>query len=225
MAKILLWIFNHRTLALLRWDIYFLSVRAVNFLTGTAGRLRRFTASRSKPTYLNLGSGPRGDSGPQWVNVDGFRDKNVHFRLDFSRRLPFADGTFDGVFCEHVLEHFTLEDGERIMRDVRRCLTHSGTVRLVVPDAETIMRMYFENPDALAARRKTGTAAEAVNSYFRQRYEHQFLCDWPSMEQMLKRAGFSRVEHSVFGRPVSRPALVLDDEKYAAESLYVEAVK
>ncbi|MBU6297927.1 MAG: hypothetical protein KJS68_06745, partial [Alphaproteobacteria bacterium] len=72
--------------------------------------------------------------------------------------------------------------------------------------------------------KRGGTAAEAVNSYFRQRYEHQFLYDWPTMEQMLRRAGFGTVIRQKCGRG-DLPELILDDPKYEWESLYVEAVK
>jgi len=146
MRKLLLFLFSHRTLALLRWDLYFLRVRLVNFLLQTSRRMREFTASRPKPVYLNLGSGPRGLDDPHWVNVDGFRDKNVQFLLDFNRCLPFVNDTFDGVFCEHVLEHFSLEGGEKLMHEVCRSLRSGGVARIVVPDAEKILKTYFEDP-------------------------------------------------------------------------------
>jgi len=95
----------------------------------------------------------------------------------------------------------------------------------VVPDGELVMKRYFEAPDALIAWRGDGrTAMETVNFYFRQRYEHQFLHDWPTLEQMLLRTGFKQVVRAAFGQ--SRfSELALDDPKYEWESLYVEAVK
>jgi hypothetical protein len=43
------------------------------------------------------------------------------------------------------------------------------------------------------------------------------------MRQMLNRAGFQEIIRSAFGEPRLLPAVVLDDPKYAWESLYVEA--
>jgi hypothetical protein len=64
---------------------------------------------------------------------------------------------------------------------------------------------------------------EAVNGYFRQRYEHQFMYDAQTMVAMLERAGFSEA------KPVSLRAgselAALDDPVYGPESLYVEAVR
>lgn len=224
MRKILLFLVSHRFLAIARWDIHFLLVRIRNVLLGENRRARRVVASRGSPVYLNLGSGPRGLKDRRWLNIDGYWDLNVHFIADFNRALPLDDSSLDGVFCEHVLEHFTIEDAERIIADVRRLLKPEGVLRIIVPDAERIMREYFEHPSELAARRKSNTAIEAVNSYFRQRYEHQFLYDWVAMKEMLARSGFQIVSRKCFGEG-DRPDLILDDPKYEWESLYVEAVR
>lgn len=225
MRKLLLFLFSHRLLAIARWDIHFIGVRFANFVGFQGSKIRRALNQRSRPLFLNLGSGPRGLSDPHWINVDGFKDRNVQFLIDFNRRMPFPDSIFEGVFCEHVLEHFSLEDGERLASDVHRTLLPGGYFRVVVPDAALALRRYFESPDALIAwRNEGGTAMEVVNSVFRQRYEHQFLYDFITIQRMLLRAGFAEVTLSAFGGS-RHPALSLDDRKYEWESLYVDAVK
>ena len=227
MRRLGLSLFSHRTLAVARWDLHFIRIRFTNVLRNSQRKAQRFIASRSKPVYVNLGSGPRGIDDPHWINVDGFDARNVHFVLDFNRPLPFADASLDGVFCEHVLEHFSLADGERLMREVRRCLRPGAAGRLIVPDASRVIQMYFSNPEELVERRlgRQGTAMEAVNSLFRQHYEHQFLYDWTTLNLMLERAGFRKISRSTFGTGDLCPALVLDDPKYEWESLYVEVQK
>ena len=195
LRRVLLFLFSHRFLALARWDLYFIRLRVRNAFAFQRSRIRAFLKSRQKPLYLNLGSGPRGKDGRHWINVDGYCDQNVHFLLDFRRSLPLPDSAFDGVFCEHVLEHFSQEDGERLATEVCRILRSGGCFRVVVPDAELVLRRYFETPKEMIAWRGEGTetAMEVVNSYFRQGYEHQFLYDWPTMKKMLDRAGFRQV--------------------------------
>jgi len=227
MRNFLLWLFSHRFLAIARWDLHFLRLRIWNTLTWQRSRIRKSLFKESGPLFLNLGSGPRGISDAHWVNVDGFCGKNVHYLVDFGRPLPFPNASFDGVFCEHVMEHFSLADGERIAREVHRVLRAGGCFRVIVPDADLVLRRYFDAPEELVTRRGTGaeTAMEIVNLYFRQRYEHQFFYDWSTMEKMLLRAGFAMVCRSAFGDGLRCQSIILDDEKYEWESLYVEALK
>lgn len=226
LRKIALEVFTHRSLALLRWDAHFLSVRVRNALFGQRRRIRQALTRQPGPEFLNLGSGPRGIASADWINIDGFKDRNVDFVLDFSRGLPFPDNSFAGVFCEHVIEHFTYDDASRLCAQLLRVLKPGGTVRLIVPDAERIVRTYIEEPELLIAHRGIAgmTAMQVVNDYFRQRYEHQFLFDWETMQHMLVEAGFQEVTRCSL-RVGRRPELLIDDEKYGWESLYVEAVK
>jgi len=223
----LLSLFSHRTLALLRWDLHFARVRAANRLAGSARTLSRRVAAMPRPRYLNLGSGPRGVCSPNWLNVDGFRDANVHYVIDFTRRLPLPAHSFDAVFCEHVLEHFAQEDGIRLLTECVRVLVPGGCARFIMPDAERIVTTYVSSPATLLEKRSLDSAVpmEAVNSWFRQRYEHQCLYDWQMAEKTFRSAGFSRVERGSFRASRCAPDDVLiDDEKYAWESLYVDAV-
>ena len=224
--RLALFLFSHRWLALVRWDFHLIRVRLVNALTGARQRGRRFLATRNNPVYLNIGSGPRGKASQHWVNVDGYDDDNVHFRLDLSRPLLFPDNAFDGAFCEHVLEHFSFEDGHRVCSEIRRVLRPGGVFRIVVPDAERIVRTYFDDPDRLIAYRglPDATAMQVVNDFFRQRYEHQFLFDWQTLQKLLAESGFAEISLRAIGDGQCRD-LLIDDEKYGWESLYVEAVK
>jgi hypothetical protein len=86
------------------------------------------------------------------------------------------------------------------------------------------MRTYFDEPNWLAERRQATTADEAINSYFRQRYDHHFLYDWPTMQRMLQRAGFATVVRSSYKVGQLSKEIVLDAPPYECESLYVEAM-
>ena len=216
---------SHRTLAVARWDLGLLGVRLRATVTGRGGGIRRFLNARSSPVFLNLGAGPRGVDNAHWINVDAAPAPAVRFLIDFRRPLPFADASLDGVFCEHVLEHFGQEDGERLVREVGRILRPGGVFRVIVPDAEYVLRSYFESPDELVAARGDGqgTAMEMVNSYFRQRYEHQFMYDWATLAGVLLRAGFTDVVRSGFVNRAGARGCRIDDQGHERESLYVEA--
>jgi len=228
MRKLLLFFFSHRTLALMRWDFHFLSVRLSNFFFNKKSALNKRVAANPGPRYLNLGSGPRGLSDPKWINIDGYKDTNVHYLCDFNRPLPFEPETFDGIFCEHVLEHFNYEYGRILLTECLRVLKKGGAIRIIVPDGNKFLRAYFDNPDFIIKYKEcsTGYPMEAVNAWFYQRYEHQCIYDADYLTDQLKRTGFAKAVKTDYKQSmVGMEAIVLDDQKYSWESLYVEAIK
>lgn len=216
MRRLLLAIFSHRTLALIRWDLRLLKMRLTN-----AGR-----PDLSGRLHLNLGSGPRGLSDRAWLNVDGYRDRNVDHLMDFVRPWPLPCAAFEGIFSEHVLEHFDPEQGLFVLGECFRVLRPGGVIRIIVPDGEKIIGSYVGNRKVLLDHRGTvtGCAMEAINSYFRQRYEHQNMYDFEYLAHQLRASGFVQPVKLAYGGGRDR-AVVLDDPAYEWESLYVEAVK
>lgn len=238
MRRVLELLFSHRSLAVMRWDLHFIRLRVRNWIGRQRGSTATFLVKRDRPILLNLGAGPRGLIDGHWVNVDGFPAPNIHFLVDLQRGLPFPDGSFDGVFSEHVLEHFTKQAGLFLAVEVARVLRPGGVFRVIVPDGEFVMRSYFDDPEGLIGYRGSrgpdidpesmrmgGTAMDMVNSFFRQRYEHQFMYDWLTMKRVLEHAGFQDVLRCSFQESAATLGLEIDDEKYEQESLYVEGRK
>jgi SAM-dependent methyltransferase len=56
--------------------------------------------------------------------------------------FPFPDNSFDAAYSSHVLEHFTLEQGEYLLKEALRVLRPGGLLRIVVPDLETTLREF-----------------------------------------------------------------------------------
>ena len=91
---------------------------------------------------LNVGCGRRYDR--RWVNLDlASRDASV-VQYDVNKGIPFADGSFDAVYHSHVLEHLKPDQGERLLKECFRVLAPGGVLRIVVPDLETIARLYLQ---------------------------------------------------------------------------------
>ena len=225
LRRILLGLFSHRTLAVVRWDLHFVRVRARNFLTGAERKLRVRTRSAPRPRYLNLGSGERGFSAPNWINVDGYPFPHTHHLMDITRRFPFEDASFEGIFFQHVLEHFPQTLGVEILSECRRILAPGGILRVTVPNAEHVFRTYLLDPADLMAHRHAvnGLPMESVNLYAYQRYEHQCLYDFALISHSLKDAGFSEVAQRQLHVGADALLANVDDQEYRWESLYVEA--
>lgn len=92
---------------------------------------------------LNIGCGSVVH--PEWINLDSAPIVKGVIAHDLRRGLPFSDESFDAVYGSHVLEHLTPSAGRRLLRECLRVLRSEGIVRLVVPDLESIVRLYLQS--------------------------------------------------------------------------------
>jgi SAM-dependent methyltransferase len=97
----------------------------------TDDRVRRALLAQGRREnwrMLNLGSGGR--SQPSMINLD-ITDETGPDVVGDGFQLPFADGAFDAIFCESVIEH--VGDPERFLAAASRALKAGGVWYLEVP--------------------------------------------------------------------------------------------
>ena len=85
---------------------------------------------------LNLGCGwqiLKSTEEIEWVNLDSDARGGAQVVRDVLRGLPFADNTFDQVFCSHFLEHFGGEDLVFLMGEIHRVLKPRGMMAVLSP--------------------------------------------------------------------------------------------
>jgi predicted SAM-dependent methyltransferase len=185
-------------------------------------------APTSRGLKLNFGSGDQRLEG--WVNIDSEPD-SADLAMDLRWGLPFADGSAELVFMSHVLEHlYYPTEALMVLKDIRRVLSHTGALRIIVPDIEKCIRAYAEcNEVFFSERRKTWTwwpeaqtRLEDFLSYAGVGADpaafseiHKFGYDFETLRALLGRAGFRRIDRSTFMR--SRvPGLRIDDHSLVA---------
>ena len=93
-----------------------------------------------KSKLLNIGCGVVCDAA--WINLDSAPAAPGVIRHDITKGLPFEDNTFDACYASHVVEHLTQTQAADLVEEMHRVLRPSGTIRLVVPDLEAIVRLY-----------------------------------------------------------------------------------
>jgi predicted SAM-dependent methyltransferase len=222
---------NRRTFDILRHEIRAFRRRTVNAISpGHHARVRALRGQRE--LQVNLGSGGQGL--PGWVNVELERARDTTFCADIRQPLPLAHGSVARIFAEHVVEHVDFRhDLPRMLADWMRVLRPAGVARIVVPDAERFVAAYVSGDpgnwqalgwDIAHMPDDIHTPMQIVNHVFHQGGEHLFGYDFETLRWALSRAGFTEVHRSVFRQSVD-PALAIDQDKHAAYSLYVDAVK
>jgi predicted SAM-dependent methyltransferase len=112
-----------------------------------------------------------------------------------------------------------------IVRDFRRLLKPTGTLRIVVPDAELYIDLYVRARDGEAVKfpyvERKYLPSEPLNRIFRD-HGHLYAYDFSSMHEMILSAGFSFATKVSFMRGRD-PKLLVDSQERSIESLYVEA--
>jgi predicted SAM-dependent methyltransferase len=176
-----------RTIRLLRFDGLKLRTRIRHL-----GRREAFPSC----DRLHLGSGSRRIRG--WLNADV---AGSDCDIDFTRPLPWKDGSFSAVVSQHVIEHLDLfEELPLLLAELRRVLRADGDVWLSCPNMEKICRLYVEGRSAeLVKDRQTrepgystygAPPQQIVNDAFHQWGEHKNLFDFGMAEWALQQAGF-----------------------------------
>lgn len=212
-----------------RWSSY-AKVRA---LVSLFLRSRRFQLRQAKDRYLNLGCGP--NVRPGFVNVDyDWRPGILCWNLE--KGLPFTEGSMDGVYSEHCLEHFPLASAHHLLSESYRVLRSGGRIRIVVPDAELYLNVYHES-SASETRfpyqdqdgfRGIYTRLMSVNRVFYEQrdlaFGHNFMWDYETLAAFLTDAGFRDVSRKALCEGED-PKLLIDTPSRGVESLYVEAAK
>ena len=102
-----------------------------------------------KSACLNLGCGSRVH--PDWTNVDVYVSAPGVIACDLQNGIPFPDASFDVVYHSHVLEHLPATTAPEMIRECIRVLRPGGVLRVVVPDLESIARLYLEKLDGALA--------------------------------------------------------------------------
>lgn len=91
-----------------------------------------------------------------WTNIDvhDLMQFAMHYKYDFKmldvrNGLPYGTSTVDAIYCAHMLEHITYEEGLKFLRECRRVIRPDGAMRFLVPDAGLLNGMYWDEPSKL----------------------------------------------------------------------------
>lgn len=169
---------------------------------------------------------------PGWVNADMYsvtpwgrraaRRMGINWMMDLRYPWPCGNNFWDGIFCQHTLEHLYVPHAAQALSEMHRTLKPGGWVRVSVPDLDKYVRFYRGEP----AHERFGmweTGAEAIGS-LTQNWEHRSVWNEEFLGRMLTEAGFAAVRRCELGEG-SDPRLLKDSRERAWESLYMEGRK
>lgn len=187
-------------------------------------RTARFLENlNQKDLLVNVGCGYR--PLPGWVNVDiarGYAD----VVWDIRKGLPFNDQSCAAIFCEHVIEHLSREDGLNLLREFHRILQPGGVVRISTPDAGRFLKSYV-NGDGFLNHPGFGdhvsNPLDRINMMMRENGQHLWVYDEASLIAALSLSGFKEIVRQQFAESLSGEMKAIDSPEREHESLYIEA--
>ena len=175
------------------------------------GALRQHLLDSGKTRWLEIGCGGTLEDGFHYIDVfpEGIVDKsfrNRYSRIDIVNASTHdleRLGRFDLVRMQHVFEHFTPEDGKRVLETVGSLLNRGGYLLVTTPDLRIHARTYLNGgykDDVLMVPHneyaRTRIPEDAPDSFYFSVFAHSLLyekhlwCyDFEGLEYQLSRTG------------------------------------
>lgn len=90
---------------------------------------------------LDIGCGVHKKIG--FIGIDIMPFDQVDYVLDVARgNLPFGDNSIDEVYCNHFLEHLSIEDIAKVMGEIHRVCKQGARVEIRVPHFSGFTNFY-----------------------------------------------------------------------------------
>lgn len=191
-----------------------------NAVTPFQRRKARKIAQHGGPLRLHLGSG--GQPKKDWLNVDLAGDP-TDLAWNLAKGIPFADGSVDAIFQEHLLEHIPLQAGATLMDECFRVLRPGGIMRIGVPDAGELLQSYVGDGkylESIHPGRPTRLLGVQELFYW---HRHTAMYDEDTLALMFRAGGFPDATRRQFGD--TDLDIAPDTERRRAETLYMEATR
>lgn len=177
---------------------------------------RRFRAPRSG-LKIHLGCG-QVHYLEGWTNVDAnLITARIDVWANFSKSLPFPDGSADLIYSHHVVEH--LPDLPKHFAEMFRVLRPGGGIRIAGPHMGNACRKYLEGDTAWFwdLPDKWNSAGGRFTNFVFCRNEHLTALDESFLAELAENAGFREIAFCVPTQTTTLGALGLGNDVLSKE--------
>lgn len=173
-------------------------------------------------TKLHLGGGSNIIEG--WGNIDLARNKKV-IRWDLTMRLPISSETIKFIYCEHFIEHISLEQAKGLLSECYRVLERGGIIRVSTPSLRKLIDEYLLGrlTEWSDVGWEPSTPCRMVNEGMHL-CGHQFLYDAEDLRNLFEEIGFCNVSEVAWRESKYEELKGLEFRPFHDE-IIIEAVK
>lgn len=136
---------------------------------------------------LHLGCGSRHIDLPGWVHIDAIPHPHIDLCHPVDTLPMYQDGSVDGIYACHIVEHFMRVEVKRVLREWYRVMKVGAFLRIPVPNFTALLSVY----------EATGSLGTIIGPLFgRQDYLYNFhymVYDLKTLGGVLRECGFRDV--------------------------------
>jgi predicted SAM-dependent methyltransferase len=143
-----------------------------------------------------------------FLTVDGKPGDNVDIVTDIRTRLPFNNESAEEVFSCATLEHLTLVQSSRLLREFSRILIPGGKLTVAVPDLDKIARAYLDKSFDYRVINQYLYGQLNDNSFIEFDC-HKSAMDFQMLKQMLGFASFKDIKEAEYDLPMHLKELMI----------------
>jgi predicted SAM-dependent methyltransferase len=201
-----------------------------------------FSSNECRKLQVGGGANPF----PGWLNTDLTPTAKNTIFLDATEAFPFGNGSFDYVFCEHMIEHISYGQAQAMLKECFRILKPGGKIRVSTPNLQVYLNLFSEQKDEtqqqyldwissnwLSKQNILEKEASFVLNLVMHGWGHLFIYDEKTLKLSLEKTGFSKMKKYQCGESEeehlqeleSHGAFIGNIEMNTYETLIVEANK
>jgi ubiquinone/menaquinone biosynthesis C-methylase UbiE len=125
----------------------------------------------------------KGELNPSW-----------EFRLGGADRLPFADASFDVIYCAHALHHLgSFEAIQSFWQEARRCLKPGGRLAVIDHYDSMQLRVVFGAWSSTFGKCLPSMRAFHFQLVEEKPYLYRYLDSWKKLNNFLKQNHFQQI--------------------------------
>ena len=189
----------------------------------TRSTLRAQLVQAGRTQWLDVGCGNNIEPGFQRMDtypVTSFpmRQRRGYIRSDILKltdRRAASLGAFDVVRLQHVFEHFTYEDGGKVLKNCAKLLKTDGIILITVPDLKVHIRRYlrdqYKASSGFRSWAQERVPEDSPNSFYFAMFahswpheQHKWCYDYEGLRYQLEACGeFKSIRHLSFKNPLA----------------------
>jgi len=149
---------------------------------------------------------------PGYVHIDIINHPHIDYVHNVTNLEMFDDNSVELIYASHLLEHFYKDEAHRAVKEWYRILSPGGTLRLAVPNLDTLIHVYktYNDIDLIAGPLYGHCTTTRSNEV-----PHRYIYTKDTLCAMLQTIGYKHIREWDWRKVFTRELLNFDDYSQA----------